>query len=329
MSVAPRGEDKYISNLRRKLQKRSALLNTIRAFFQDRGILEVETPLLYPAFSTDPFLQPFSVEFSGGSGYRARKLYLQSSPEYGMKRLVAMGSGSVFQICKAFRNGELGCLHQPEFSLLEWYRVGFDYRQLASEVQSLIESVYPVSAHHALSCQTLLTEYAGLDLHESSDGELREALLKNRFSGDGLDGLGRETLLDWILDDIIRNNFSDVGTLLTVFDYPSFLPQMAAYHPDDARLMQRFEVYLNGIELANGYTELRDAEEQLRRFRLDVEKRRSLGLEEVVWDDEFLQALQTGLPECAGVALGLDRLLMLIHEATAIHQITNFALIPE
>ncbi|RMH20675.1 MAG: EF-P lysine aminoacylase GenX [Gammaproteobacteria bacterium] len=328
MSAAPRGDHYALPDLRQRLQARAALLNTIRTFFRDRGVLEVETPLLYPAFSTEPFLQPFSVEFSGAGGCRARRLYLQSSPEYGMKRLVAEGSGSVFQICKAFRNGDLGHLHQPEFSLLEWYRVGFDYRQLAREVQSLIESVYPASRIHHLSCQTLLAEYAGVDMHESDDSKLRETLLQCGFS-EGLDDVDRATLIDWLLDEIIRKNFSETGMLLIVYDYPAIHPQMAAFHAEDERLVQRFEAYLNGIELANGYTELRDADEQLRRFQLDHERRRSLGFEDVVWDEALLEALRTGLPECAGVALGLDRLLMLTSGATDIHQVSNFALLPE
>lgn len=288
------------------LRRRASLLAQIRAFFVERAVLEVDTPLLGSAPSSDPQQQCLDVAVPG-SGRR----YLQPSPEFAMKRLLAAGSGSIYQICKAFRAGEHGTRHRTEFTLVEWYRVGFDYRALMDEVQSLVCGLLQRPPAQAFSYQELFQRHAAVD--PLADGD---QVLWQRVAAAGIEpsaalrDAGRDAALDILLTRLVEPAMAPLGAVF-VYDYPASQAALARLRPDQPALAERFELYVDGIELANGFTELADAAEQRRRFEADNQTRRARGLPTVPLDEELLAALRHGLPDCAGVALGFDRLLML------------------
>ena len=288
------------------LRRRASLLAQIRAFFVERAVLEVDTPLLGSAPSSDPQQQCLDVAVPG-SGRR----YLQPSPEFAMKRLLAAGSGSIYQICKAFRAGEHGTRHRTEFTLVEWYRVGFDYRALMDEVQSLVCGLLQRPPARAFSYRELFQRHAAVDPLADSD-----QVLWQRVAAAGIEpsaalrDAGRDAALDILLTRLVEPAMAPLGVVF-VYDYPASQAALARLRPDQPALAERFELYVDGIELANGFTELADAVEQRRRFEADNQTRRARGLPTVPLDEELLAALRHGLPPCAGVALGFDRLLML------------------
>ena len=288
------------------LRRRASLLAQIRAFFVERAVLEVDTPLLGSAPSSDSQQQCLDVAVPG-SGRR----YLQPSPEFAMKRLLAAGSGSIYQICKAFRAGEHGTRHRTEFTLVEWYRVGFDYRALMDEVQSLVCGLLQRPPARAFSYRELFQRHAAVDPLADSD-----QVLWQRVAAAGIEpsaalrDAGRDAALDILLTRLVEPAMAPLGAVF-VYDYPASQAALARLRPDQPALAERFELYVDGIELANGFTELADAVEQRRRFEADNQTRRARGLPTVPLDEELLAALRHGLPDCAGVALGFDRLLML------------------
>jgi lysyl-tRNA synthetase class 2 len=265
------------------LQARAELLACIRNFFAERNVLEVQTAVLAAHTVTDLNIESMAVGTHG---------YLQTSPEYQLKRLLAAGAPSIYQLGPVFRAGEAGRLHNPEFTLLEWYRLDFDDQALMSEVAELVDLLLgqdPYSYHR----------YGDLvgDLNRSPE-VLDLALV------DALEALGP------------GRHF--------ITHYPADQAALARLHADDPSVAARFELVVDGVELANGYHELTDAEEQRRRFASDIEKRRLAGKIEPTIDDHFLAALDSGLPDCAGVALGVDRLLMLQQGASSLAEIMPF-----
>lgn len=293
----------------------------IRDYFAADGVLEVETPLLCAATAMDPHLQSFSVPAMGSVRY------LQTSPEFPMKRLLAAGSGSIYQICKAFRVDECGGRHNPEFSLLEWYRVGWSAAQLQQEVVELVQRVaqlftvaWPV--HPALSYQALFARELGIDPFVVSDEVLQSAA--QQHLGEALPQLDRFGWLDLLMSQVLEPRLPQ--GLQMVVDFPAEQAALArkTQNADGHWVAQRFELYVNGIELANGYQELTDAVEQRARFNEDNAQRRALGLTELPLPEALLQALEAGLPDCAGVALGLDRLLMLVLEKSRLADVLSF-----
>ncbi len=304
------------------LMLRAELLKKTRQFFDKRGVLEVETPLLYPSFSTDPYLTPFISDFIGANG-KDQRFYLQSSPENCMKRLIGLTDQSIFQICKAFRNSEKGRQHNPEFTLLEWYRVGYDYLQLSKEVSAYLKGCLVFKKEVKASYCELFEHHFDLNPLSSSLQKIQKLFSQHGFSSLPTHA-DKEQCLDLLLDEMIRQNYSEVNTLLIIFDYPAQQSQMAMLHPENNKLVQRFECYVGGIELANGYQELTDAVEQKKRFNQDNLKRKSLGFETVPVDEAYLKTLNESLPSCAGVALGLDRLLMLMAGKKTIQDILPF-----
>ena len=290
------------------LRLRARVLAQIRSFFSARGVLEVETPLLAAAPVTDLHLQALSCRYHGPGADGGRELFLQTSPEFAMKRLLAAGSGPIFQICKAVRNGEAGRRHNPEFTILEWYRPDWDHHRLMDEVDELLGEVLGTRPGERLTYAEAFERYAAIDPHSTSDEALR--LRVEALGMDSTDGLRRDDLLDLILTHVIEPKLGhDQPTL--IHDYPASQAALARIRPGDPPLAERFEVFAEGVELANGYHELADPDEQRRRFEADLEARRQAGLPEVPIDDRLLAALDHGLPNCAGVALGVDRLLML------------------
>lgn len=289
--------------LNKYLTARAALYRQIRTFFAERQVVEVDTPLLADAPVTDPFLEALTVEHQG------KTQYLQTSPEYAMKRLLAAGSGDIYQLCKAFRAEEAGRLHRTEFTLLEWYRVGFDEHDLMAEMDALLQytlSCLPAKKH---TYQHLFEKYLEINPHTASEAAL--LAIAHQQLDLVADHLNRDDYLMLLFSHRIEPHLGHEQPVF-VYDYPASQAALAqCKQVDGQHVAARFEVFVNGVELANGYHELTDAAEQKRRFEKDLAVREQLGLPAVPIDEGLVQALEEGLPACAGVALGVDRLLML------------------
>lgn len=298
------------------LRRRAVALATVREFFGSRGVLEVETPLLVRHPVSDPQLANLPSALGVRPGLPC---YLHTSPEYHMKRLLAAGAPDIYQLGKVFRDGELGARHRPEFTLVEWYRRGQDLDACMAETSDLIATVaarldrsLPPPRH--ASYRELFIEHAGFDPLEAGLAEIRTwaaALLPGSLSPGLVASLGerRQAWLDLVLVQVVEPALRSAG-LVVVSQYPATQAALARLHPGDPRVAERFEVYLDGLELANGYHELADAGEQRRRFAANRAERRALGLPDTEPDEALLAALEAGLPDCCGVALGFDRLLM-------------------
>jgi lysyl-tRNA synthetase class 2 len=310
------------------LRVRADLLARIRAFFHRRGILEVETPLLARAGGTDPAIEPLLSKYTGPGYPHGLPLYLQTSPEFFMKRLLAAGSGPIFQICKAFRDGEAGPRHNPEFTLLEWYRPDFDDHRLMDELAELIRSVQGRGElpERRQSYAELFRAALGID-PLSTDVEHLAAIAARQDIGElpNPAEMTRDDWLDLLLTHVIEPALP-AGELLFVYDYPASQAALARLDSRDPRVARRFELYLDGLELANGFQELANADEQGRRFAQDNIRRRARGQAELPVDQALLAALEHGIPDCAGVAVGLDRLLMLSIGARSLDEVQAFSL---
>ncbi len=303
------------------LQARASLLAEIRAFFAERGVLEVETPLLCSRGITDPAIEPLLV--SGGLSLGPATRYLQTSPEYAMKRLLAAGSGPIYQVCKAFRDGEAGNRHNPEFTLLEWYRPGMDHHQLMAEVADLVCTCLGERPWQTLSYRELFRRSIGIDPFVDSPAALQQAARKCVDVG-ALEG-DRDLWLDLLLTHAVEPWLAGQG-LCFVYDYPPSQAALARLGESDGHAVgERFELYVDGLELANGYHELGDAAEQRARFEADNAQRLARGLPQRPLDEALLAALAAGLPDCSGVALGVDRLLMLATGETDLRRLLAFA----
>jgi lysyl-tRNA synthetase class 2 len=310
------------------LKKRASLLAAIRRFFAARNVLEVETPLLCKAGVTDPNLHPFTTLLRRPDGTESYRLYLQTSPEFAMKRLLAAGSGSIYQICKAFRNEEAGRHHNPEFTLLEWYRVGFDLVQLIDEIDALLGEIcrddLNLKSSERLSYRELFREYVGGDPLFASFEELAEcSRVRGLPEAEGLCGDDRALWLDLLFSHLVQPHLGR-GRVTFVYDFPALLPSLARRRPDDPLVVERVEVFLEGLELGNGFHELADVVEQDERFDRDLAVRRENGLPLMAKDERLLAAIRSGLPDCSGIALGLDRLLMIMTRAESIDDVLPF-----
>jgi lysyl-tRNA synthetase class 2 len=303
-----------IENLRRRAQ----IIQQIRAFFAARDILEVDTPLLCRTVNSDPYIQAFVC--AGSPAFDHQACYLQTSPEFAMKRLLAANSGAIYQICKAFRQDEAARLHNPEFTMMEWYRPGFDHHQLMDEVTELVQAILKVTEIPRLTYQALFLKYAALDPFTSSTAEIQHCAQQqaNLSQTD----LSRDTWLDIIMTHIIEPQLHD--TLVFVYDFPESQAALARIRPGKIPVAERFELYAYGIELANGFHELTDAEEQHQRFIQDNKMRAEQNLPILPIDEHLIAALRSGMPQCAGVALGVDRLIMLALNAKQLAEVLSF-----
>ncbi len=301
------------------------LLEDIRAYFRGAGVMEVDTPICSAHATTDPVLESFSTCYLGPEAPAGRRLYLHTSPEFPMKRLLAAGSGPIYQICKVFRNGESGRWHNPEFTLLEWYRPGFDHHRLMDEVACLINGMLPEPLPVELvSYGELFRRSLGFDPHQASTSELRAHAVKLGVSGaETMDLHDVDAWLDLLLTHCIEPHLGQDG-LCFVYDYPATQASLARIRPGDPPVAERFELYMDGIELANGFHELAYGPEQRKRFESDLERRRIDGVEQVPMDEYLLAALDSGIPDCSGVALGIDRLLMRFTGASHIRDVLAF-----
>lgn len=304
---------------RELLRLRADLLATIREFFRQRDVLEVETPLLCRFAVSEPAIASLRVERGASlDGPRC----LQTSPEYAMKRLLAAGSGPIYQCTRAFRDGEAGSRHNPEFSLLEWYRPGLDHHQLMDEVALLLQECLGSRQRFDYSYRELFQRELEIDPFTADSDALR-ACATGYVDTTGLSG-DRDLWLDLLMSHVIEPRLQQRG-MCFVFDYPASQAALARIVvKDGCQVGQRFEVYVDGLELANGYRELTDGQQQRVRFERDNIRRIALGLPEMPPDEFLLQALDAGLPECSGVALGLDRLLMLASGERDIRKVLAF-----
>ena len=298
-----------------RLKARARLLGDIREYFAQRSVLEVETPLISMAGNTDPEINSIRVDNSG---------YLRTSPEFALKRLLAAGSGDIFELGRVFRDGESGRFHNPEFTLLEWYRTGFSYHQLMDEVADLVRHCgrgkfdqWPLQK---ISYRQLFLRHIELDPFSADIRALSAAAEKHGISEIELDRRQWQNLL---ISHVIQLALPEKA-LTFVYDFPTDQAALANIRQDMPPVAERFELYLGQTELANGYQELTNAQEQKRRFEADNAKRNSRGVQTCPVDKHLIAALEHGLPECAGVALGVDRLLLQICNADSLQDILAF-----
>lgn len=288
------------------LRQRAAAYQQIRQFFNDRGLLEVETPQLCQAPVTDPNIVPI----------QAGQRFLHTSPEYAMKRLLCAGSGDIYQICKVFREGEAGSRHNPEFNMLEWYRVGWDHHRLMEEVSDLLHHLLGerIKQQLKLTYREALIRYADFDLNSASDDIIRNKAID--IAGADLQ-LNNDGWLDIIISHLVEPNLPR-DTLVFISDYPQSQAALAKIrHDQNGSVAERFEVFFNGVELANGYHELTDANEQRIRFNKEAAERQI--------DERLLSAIAEGMPDCAGVAVGIDRLMMTLSNKNTIDEVVSFS----
>ena len=301
------------------LVARSQTLASIRAFFAQRGVLEMDTPVLSRTTVTDPAIESLSLVDGG------ERIYLQTSPEYQMKRLLAAGAPSMVRIGPVFRAEESGRLHNPEFTMIEWYRVGFDLQQLMDEVAALVDLVLGSERYRTVTYHQLLHEGAGVDAFESGMSDLIAAL--DRFGAELSPGVAgdRRALLDLLVTHALES-FGAGRVFMT--DYPADQAALARLVRDSSgrSVAARFELIIDGVEVANGYDELADADVMEKRMNTDRELRRAAGRHEPAHDRRLLAAMRHGMPRCSGVALGFDRLMMRKLGAARIEEVMPFGI---
>jgi lysyl-tRNA synthetase class 2 len=283
-------------------------------------VLEVETPALVNAPVSDVNLGSAKVFVAG----REAPLFLHTSPEYAMKRLLAAGSGDIYQVCRVYRGAERGRQHNPEFTMLEWYRLGFSLEDLMNEVAELTRGLLgPALPVEMLSYREAVARHTGFDPLDAPDTDLRRCAQALGFDERQSQAAGRDELLDLIVGAQVGPSLG-AKALTFVHRYPASQAALARLDAADPRVALRFELYHRGVELANGYHELSDAPEQRRRFAADQESRQRRKLPVNTLDPHLLAALEAGLPDCAGVALGFDRVLMLAQNAASIDDVLAF-----
>lgn len=301
------------------IQLRANTYTKIRQFMAEREILEVETPILSHATVTDMQLDSFRSDYSHPQSSLDKTLYLQTSPEYAMKRLLASNIGAIYQISKVFRNGEQGKWHNPEFTLLEWYQPDYDHHQLMQEVETFL-TVFKINHCEKRNYADVFLEYTNLDPHTSEKSALKTlaeqcGLFSNIEERSGL--------LDFIFSHKITPTLGITNPLF-VYDYPACQCALAKLSNSSPKVAERFELFIHGMEIANGFHELTDAKEQSLRFAQDLVSRKKAKRLEVPIDHLFLGALQYGLDDCSGVAVGVDRLLMAMTEIKNICEVLTF-----
>ncbi|NLQ16447.1 EF-P lysine aminoacylase GenX [Marinomonas sp. M1K-6] len=306
------------------LQRRAQLLKAIRAFFEARDVMEVDTQCLSLGSITDPHIEVLTSHTR--SQGQDLTYYLQTSPEFAMKRLLCAGSGSIYQLGKVFRAEEMGRRHSIEFTLLEWYRVSFDHWQLMDEIQGLLSVLLgdDTLTCERLSYQMAFLRHLGFDPFTATLCQLQESA--HEHTEYGLQENDRDTLLELLFSSVVEPAIGQDRPCF-VHSYPASQAALAKTHRDETGLWvaARFELYWQGMELANGYHELTDAKEQAKRFGEDKETRGQMGLATRQFDERLISALEHGLPDCAGVALGVDRLLMLMCGKSDIAEVLPFA----
>jgi elongation factor P--(R)-beta-lysine ligase len=306
-----------------RLHLRARLYTLIRAYFAERDVLEVETPILSAAGNTDPNIQSFSTTFSGHVDAGSRERWMRTSPEFPLKRLLAAGVGDCYEMGRVFRNGEAGGRHNPEFTMLEWYRVDWDHHRLMEETIGLVEAALAMMGRRAEvwveGYRQLFIDELGIDPMHAPIDDLRALLVDHNINPDGLT---RDDWLDLLITHRLQPTFP-ANRITVIHDYPASQCALAKVRPGDPPMAERFELYLGRYEVANGYHELNDATEQRHRFERDNAVRRSRGQPEVPIDERLLDVLDA-MPDCAGVAMGIERLLMCLIGTDAIADVLTF-----
>ena len=307
------------------IKGRARIVSDIRHFFSQRHVLEVDTPILSRAAPTAPYLESFKTEFIPMGSIDKASYYLQTSPEFAMKVLLAGGSGSIYQIAKVFRNGERGRLHSPEFTMLEWYRPELNLEELMDEVAALLQTITSYSESVRFSYKEVFSQYLNINVLVCSKDELQKLAIKKlpSFSGDFY--LDRDGWLELLMSQVIEPELASLKKPVFIYNFPASQAQLAKVKLDNdgEQVAARFELYAGGLEVANGYDELLDAKELRKRFEYDNQQRLKLGKAEMPIDEKLLAAMGLGLPPCTGVALGLDRLLMLAMNKESIDCVQN------
>ncbi|NQY26659.1 MAG: EF-P lysine aminoacylase GenX [Piscirickettsiaceae bacterium] len=308
------------------LKRRAQYLADVRLFFAERDVWEVETPILSQAAPTAPYLDSFTTHYTPIGTETKQTVYLQTSPEFSMKRLLAADSGSIYQITKVFRNGEQGRLHSPEFTMLEWYRTAFTLNQLMDEVNVLLQRVFHFQPICRLSYRGVFEFFFKINVFTCSDNEIKQYVLQ-RIQGLPNDlELDRDGWLELLMSYIIEPRLAAMNMPLFIYDFPASQAQLAKIKQDNNGydVADRFELYINGVELANGYNELQDANELRQRFESDNTQRQQQNKAVIPLDENLLAAMKYGLPECSGVAIGLDRLIMLVMDKLVLSEVQSF-----
>jgi len=306
------------------LKTRARLFSQLRAFFAEKDIFEVQTPVLSHAGNTEPSIETFVTQQNKNS---TQPSFLNTSPEFAMKRLLAAGCGSIYQITPVFRQEEQGKKHNPEFTLLEWYRIDFDHHALMGEVNALLRFVadgfLKLDRSQFYSYQDAMLKFADVDPFEASTEELEAATVKGGVDVVGMDDASRDDWLDLLMSHVVEKNLP-LNCPIFIYDYPASQAALAKIRKGSPDVAERFELYINGMELANGFHELSDANEQAERFKKEQVQRKKQGQQGIPADYHLIDALKHGLPECAGVAIGLDRLLMVLTGAEHINEVLTF-----
>lgn len=311
------------------IKLRAEVFAKVRQFMSERNIMEVETPVLSHATVTEFHLDSFYSTYSSPQlntteqnipeQNTSETLYLQTSPEYAMKRLLASGMGAIYQISKVFRNEEQGKRHNPEFTMLEWYQPGHDHHQLMGELESFL-SLFAMSDCEKISYDNVFARQTGLDPHTCDTDELVRLAEEYGLSSSSEE---RSVLLDFIFSHKIVSTLGNTKPLF-VYDYPACQSALAKLGDKSPKIAERFELFINGMEIANGFHELTDADEQLDRFEEDLLLRKKAKRPDIPLDHLFLDAMKYGLPSCAGIAVGIDRLLMAITGIDDIREVLTF-----
>jgi len=307
------------------LKARAELLSLARVFFQKINCLEVETPTLSGSTTSDPNIESFSTR------QHQQTYYLHTSPEFPMKRLLAAGSGAIYQICKVFRQGEAGRYHNPEFTMIEWYQPGLNYHALMQQVDEfvayLLNDVFSLKNTIHISYKDAFEKYVQVNPFVATNNELLEVLKKHKIEFyNNEQSLDKDALLDLIISQLIQTQLP-ANTPVFIFDYPASQAALAKIRQQDSyQVAERFELFINGVELANGYQELLDASEQQQRFEAENKKRTTAGLKTIPIDQHLIAALASGIPMVSGVAMGFDRLLMLAMQKESINEVIAFTI---
>tara|TARA_R110002050_G_scaffold9504_1_gene33221 strand:+ start:367351 stop:368331 length:981 start_codon:yes stop_codon:yes gene_type:complete len=308
------------------LKRRAQYLADVRRFFAARDVLEVETPILSLAAPTAPYMASFSTDFIPLGSLSKQAYYLQTSPEFAMKRLLAANLGAIYQIARVFRNGEQGRLHSPEFTMLEWYRPELSLNQLMDEVNQLVQKVFCLNQVSRLSYRGIFEFYLKINVFSCATEQLKQCAL-TRITGLPADlQLDRDGWLELLMSHVIEPRLAAMNLAVFIYDFPASQAQLAKIKKDEAGndVAERFELYIAGVEIANGYNELLDAGELKRRFTEDNKQRQAQAMPVMPMDNNLLAAMKSGIPECSGVALGFDRIVMLALNKQEIQSVQSF-----
>jgi len=308
------------------IKRRAQYLAGVRRFFAERDVLEVETPILSRAAPTAAYVNSFTTDFIPLGSTSKQTYYLQTSPEFAMKRLLAANLGSIYQIAHVFRNGEQGRLHSPEFTMLEWYRPELSLNQLMDEVNKLVQEVFCLNHISRLSYRDIFEFYLKINVFTCSVQQIKQCALTHITGlADDL-ALDRDGWLALLMSHVIEPRLAAMNLAVFIYDFPASQAQLAKTKEDEAgnNVADRFELYIAGVEIANGYNELLDADELQRRFTEDNTQRQDQAMVKMPIDNNLLAAMKSGMPECSGVALGFDRIIMLALNKQDIQAVRSF-----